>query len=69
MLIDPDDLRYLNSKETLARSSLPTPSAEIIDLKWHFLDDSDSQKAWAQEKIERILTAVQRTNLPFIFKN
>ena len=35
ILVDADTLWYLNSKEGLARSGLPTPRAEIIEVKGH----------------------------------
>ena len=35
MLVGPDLLWYLNSKEALARSGLPTPKATIVDVQGH----------------------------------
>ena len=35
MLVNPDTLWYLNSKEALAKSGLPTPKADIVEVQGH----------------------------------
>lgn len=35
MLVNPDTLWYLNSKEALTRSGLPTPKADIVEVQGH----------------------------------
>ena len=88
MLIDPDRLWYLNAKEALAKSGLPTPATEIVEVQGHCPDadgccevcaSSMSEEVpdactgprnrWIGEQTVRILSAIERQKLPFVFKN
>ena len=88
MLCDPAALWFLNSKEALATSGLPTPPAEIIEVRGHCPDAgrccevcpispedivpescTGLRRRWIGEQTIRILSAVERKTLPFVFKN
>lgn len=91
MLCAPDSLWYLNSKEALANSGLPTPKATIIEVDGHCPDAASCceaceeaersaetvipeactgpRKRWIGEQSIRILSAVEKQPLPFVFKN
>lgn len=88
MLIDPDTLWYLNAKEALAKSGLPTPTTDIIEVEGHCPDAAGCcevcataqtedvpisctgpRNRWIGEQTVRILSAIERQQLPFVFKN
>ena len=88
MITDPENLWFVNSKEALAISGLPTPPSEIVEVQGHCPDASrccevceraggievpegctGPRLRWIGEQTIRILSAVERQKLPFVFKN
>lgn len=89
MLTDPDTFFFLNGKEALAKSGLPTPEAEVIEVQgWcpgaancceecvqSFIEEDVPETCtgprgrWIGEQTVRILAAIERHPLPFVFKN
>lgn len=90
-IVDPDKIWYLNSKEALAVSGLPTSPAKIVDVEGYCpppsncceiceangadgeiavpVDCTGPRTRWIGEQSMRVLTAVERHPLPFVFKN
>jgi hypothetical protein len=91
-----DTTWFLNSKAVLARSGLPTPKAEIVEIQGvceavegccevcaeatdgdgqeaevHFVPASCTgrRREWIDEQARRILSAVEKRQVPFVFKN
>lgn len=90
-VVDSDRIWWLNSKEALARSGLPTASAKVVDVEGccpaagnccevceGVGEDGDvvvpvgctgPRTRWVGEQSMRILTAIEKHPLPFVFKN
>lgn len=97
LTVDLDKHWYLNSKDALAASGLPTPRTEIIGVNGHpvaeeeccdecrerksnrlshvrdFIstnpkDCSGQRGKWFEDQERRIISAVERRNIPFAFK-
>jgi len=90
LIHDPEKHWYLNSKAALARSGLPTPRAEIIDIEGYSplaaecchlcvtdpgelpfipIDCTGKRGNWLKDQMDRIIEAVERRPVPFVFKN
>ena len=92
MLTSGDVQWYINSKAGLAKSGLPTPEAEMVEVEGHCpsaysccdacnkaaqrdgmplvsKECTGRRNKWLGEQSQRILSAVERQLLPFVFKN
>lgn len=96
LTVPTDTTWFLNSKAALARSGLPTPKAEVIEVQGvcesveeccdictktteedgeetevHFVPDGckGRRRIWIEEQTRRILSAVEKRQVPFVFKN
>ena len=64
-ILEPEVHHDLQSKEGLARSGLPTPGFEVIEVR---LPAEGVSAAWTDAETTRIITQVQQRALPFALK-
>lgn len=67
-LVDIDEHWYLNSKVGLARSGLPTPSAQVFEVGPIEDKTQEDRRGWMDRSLNSLVSAINSSPLPFVVK-